>query len=326
MSTIASTSTSSTSGNDLFRQEQAEYEEFVKGLGPECYDMIGDEQRPNKAFYRAIGRRFDIDVVKLSEESELVQCNPDTCPQRCTGNHYEVRWTVRATRRDTGRQMDADGSCVDNDKWLPRSKRCYGRQLKAVIKALRQYPEEDALRMVSYVSENRSSQPHHLNPMEAKALLDFIYGSAPALEPPMPIRNSRHNVRSTARTRAVNRAISDLMGDGRRSAEEHTQTDFEADNAADDAQTNALPQRRTQPPAPAPTSAPAKMISPFQKKRIENHPVFKAMSDAQRLQFVSDTSNAQACELDKLTMSNASKIITALDAAGATRSQQRVAR
>lgn len=302
--------------NDAFKQEQIELDEFVKSLPTSCWDEIGGEKRPNKSFFRLVGRRYNVDVVQVCEESELVQCNPDVCPRSCGGNHYEVRYTVRATRRDNGRHMDGDGSCIDNEKWLPRAKRCYGKQLGAVQKALRRYSEDDAARLVSMITEDRTTVARHLHPLEAKALLDFIYGDCPSLEPPIPLRNTRHNVRGTARTRAVNRAISDLVTGGMLSAEESTHTDREVDNAIKDADAAPPAETTKREPAAAPrptAERPVREISIFQKKRIENNPLYKNLTDIQRGQLISDATGGEACRLEKLTSAQASKVITALD-------------
>lgn len=302
--------------NEAFKQEQSDIDDFLKSLPASCWDEIGGEKRPNKSLFRLVARKYNLDVVQVKEESELVQCNPDLCPRSCNGSHYEVRYTVRATRRDTGRHMDGDGSCIDNEKWLPRTKRCYGRQLGAVIKALRRYSEDEAMRLVSMVTDERTVIPRQLHPLEAKALLEFIYGDCASLEPPIPLRNTRHNVRGTARTRAVNRAISDLVAGGIISAEESTHTDREVDNAVKDADAAPSAETTKREPAAAPPPAaerPVKEISIFQRKRIENNPLYKSLTDIQRGQIISDATGGDACRLEKLTSAQASKVITALD-------------
>jgi hypothetical protein len=299
---------------ESFLAERKEYEEFVASVGDDAWDEISGEKRPNKRFFRQLAKRFGVDVEILKEEIEYVPCNPDVCPKLCAGTHYENRFTVKATRRENNAKMDGDGSCIDNEKWPLRTKTATKKQVKAIEEALNAYAPTEQIRALEQVSMGRVGDPRFLTPGEASALLDFLYGNSPVLEPVVPTRNSRHNVRATARTRAGNRAISDLIAGGVVSAEEFKTEESHASAASQPAkaETPRAPQKSASKPA-IPHAQPTKEISPLQKKRIEKHPQVARMSETQLGQFLSNVTSGGACRIERLNSHQASQVITALD-------------
>lgn len=234
---------------ETLEQRKQNHDELIERImTADCFDVIGGDPRPNKMFFRNLGDAYGVDTVVQSEVSEYVPCNPDVCAASCTGNHYEARFIVRATHRESGAHMDGDGSCIDNEKWPVRRKRLTKGQREFISKLCseKKLNDETKAQLAKLVSGGRVSDLRAINPQEASELIDFMLGNIPSLDPVLSVRNTRHNVRGTARTRAVNRAISDLVAGGIVSAEEIVRG-HEYGDKKKDAQTT--PPARNTPPA-----------------------------------------------------------------------------
>lgn len=326
---------------ESLEQRKKDHDELIKRImTPDCFDEIGGEQRPNKLFFRLCADAYGVNVECLQETAEYVACNPDVCTSTCPGNHYEARFIVRATHRESGAYMDGDGSCIDNEKWPIRRKRLTKGQREFIGKLCSEkgVKDETKTQLAERVSGGRVSDLRAINPQEASELIDFMLGNIPSLDPVLAVRNTRHNVRGTARTRAVNRAISDLVAGGVVSAEEivrgHEYTDKKKGGKNDPRAQNNAPAKAEQPKNPStrqpaaqqphkPAAAQrqqgstqaapaAALIQPRQKQTIEKLSKAKNISSATLRDMIRRATNGAKEAVEQLTEFEAGQFIRSL--------------